>query len=466
MLNSNLHTVISRFLFLVLLFVFCFTFAGRTIAATPYSPERLFRVGLYFQDKTSDNSLFSLVNTSNYGFEIGLYNKDTQSFICQKATGSQNILLSAENGAIHISAFAKDSAGSEMPSDFIYSSSTTFYIRPLGASLITVAGVGYGGMLEYSLTPSGKITLINLITLDEYVKGVLPCEFIPSWDEEALKAGAVVIRTYALASIMGKHAESNFDVCASTHCQVYKGMNNVTDKTNAAVDATAGEIVTYNGKPALTVYHSSSIDATESVSSAWGSSQEQYPYLSSVKTPFIDSKLIPGSIWSKAIRPQDLLTYILTKYPGKLSGDIREITYEKGESGYVNQMTVTDVVGGSVTVKTSGQVRTLLSKFIKSANFDLASTYLYSDTKTEAISSVLTASGQQNADTGEKYTVLSADGKKTVQGIEKVFFVNGKGYGHGIGLSQYGAQQLSLLGYSYDKIIKTYYTGVLIEKFS
>lgn len=443
-----------------------------TVSAATYTANMQIRIGLYFTDSTGDNSVTTIKNSCADGFELGAFDSASKIFTAECSTPLKDIQLIAENGAISVYTYGKDTTGADLPHELLYTG-TKFYLHPAAGSLLYIGGQGYAGLFEYSLTPDGKIQLINIISLEEYVKSVLPYEFIASWNDEALKAGAIVIRTYALSSIMGRHPDGGFDVCATTHCQVYRGMSGTTAKSNAAVDATAGIIATYKGKPATTVYHSSSIDATESVSDAWGSSQTAFPYLDSVKTPFVDGTKIPGGLWHKIIRPAELLTYLSTKYPGELSDEIAAVTYEKADTGYVNQMTVSDTAGGSVSVRTSGNVRSLLTKYVRSACFDLVSTFIYSDSSNtnaatadsaaDKVTTVLTANGTEEAEGSQTYTILSADGKKTVGGVEKVFYVDGKGYGHGIGLSQYGAQQLAQKGYTYQQIIDTYYPGLKLE---
>ena len=98
------------------------------------------------------------------------------------------------------------------------------------------------------ISGGNEISLVNVVNLEDYVCGVVPNEMVASWEVEALKVQAVWARGYA-AMNMGKHQKDGFDLCATTHCQVYRGRKNVTQNVWQAVDGTRGEVVTYNGQP-------------------------------------------------------------------------------------------------------------------------------------------------------------------------------------------------------------------------
>src|SRR5699024_10163312 len=101
----------------------------------------------------------------------------------------------------------------------------------------------------YNRVNGNDITVIGVLSMDDYIKGVVPYEMSASWNIEALKAQALCAKSYAVNS-MGKHGSSGFDLCNSTHCQVYKGMNSATANSNAAVEAVSGQYILYNGKVA------------------------------------------------------------------------------------------------------------------------------------------------------------------------------------------------------------------------
>ncbi|MFA6584764.1 MAG: SpoIID/LytB domain-containing protein, partial [Elusimicrobiaceae bacterium] len=135
-----------------------------------------------------------------------------------------------------------------------------------------------------------KLAVVNIVNIEEYVYGVLSSEMPPRFPFEALKAQAVLARTYALKNA-GKHKHEGYDLCDGQHCQVYKGVKSESSRGNSAVDATRGETLTYEGKPAQTVFSSNSGGFTQSgVSAGWG----DVPYWK-VASDYADMSAPPAS---------------------------------------------------------------------------------------------------------------------------------------------------------------------------
>src|SRR3954452_12203805 len=145
-----------------------------------------------------------------------------------------------------------------------------------------VAGVGsYRGVLEFAPTAFKGLSVVNSVGLDDYLQGVVPAESPASWPAEALRAQAIAARTYAITT-----AKSDaFDHYADTRSQVYKGVGIETASTNAAVAATRGQIVTYNGQPVVTYFFSTSGGRTEAVENTTLGSEPK-PWLKSVEDEF------------------------------------------------------------------------------------------------------------------------------------------------------------------------------------
>ena len=131
-------------------------------------------------------------------------------------------------------------------------------------------GYKYAGGFEYARAAGGNLSVINVVDLEDYVKGVIPYEMGGSWPLAALEAQAVCARTYVCGH--SKHLSAyGFDVCAGTDCQVYNGANSATSVTDQAVDNTAGECLYYDGYLVQDpVYHSSNGGATEDSANVWG----------------------------------------------------------------------------------------------------------------------------------------------------------------------------------------------------
>jgi stage II sporulation protein D len=142
-----------------------------------------------------------------------------------------------------------------------------------GGSPLSVDGNGYRGELQ--VFPSGGgVAVVNVVSLERYLRGVVPWEMPNRWRPEALAAQAVAARSYALATL---HPKQSFDLFADTRDQVYGGIRAEKDSTNRAVGATAGEILTYRGRVVLAYYSSTSGGRTEAGSK---------PYLASVSDPY------------------------------------------------------------------------------------------------------------------------------------------------------------------------------------
>ena len=148
-------------------------------------------------------------------------------------------------------------------------------LRPDKDGFVSAKGRWYRGKLHVK-NIDGKLTVINDIPLEDYLKGVVPAEMSPSWEYEALKAQAIAARSYALAN-MGKQARYGYDLKDNTEDQAYKGATAETSRTNRAVEETEGLVLTYDMKIISAYYCASAGGMTNT--NAWGNS---LPYLHSV----------------------------------------------------------------------------------------------------------------------------------------------------------------------------------------
>ena len=148
-------------------------------------------------------------------------------------------------------------------------------LRPDKDGFVSTKGRWYRGKLLIK-NINGKLTVINDISLEDYIKGVVPSEMPSSWEIEALKAQAIAARSYALANL-GKQAKYGYDLKDNTEDQAYNGAGAETDKTNRAVEETEGLVLTYDMK-IISAYYSASAGGMTNTN-AWGSN---VPYLHSV----------------------------------------------------------------------------------------------------------------------------------------------------------------------------------------
>ena len=154
-------------------------------------------------------------------------------------------------------------------------------VRLLGPALNGVSSGTYRGAIEVRLDGRGGVHAINSLPMDPYVRGVVAGEMPSSWHPEALQAQAVAARSYAIAT----DKPGPFDHYPDTRSQVYRGVTGETASTNAAVDATVGQVLTYDGSPAVTYFFSTSGGHTENVENVFLGADPQ-PYLRGVPDPY------------------------------------------------------------------------------------------------------------------------------------------------------------------------------------
>src|SRR3954453_19969638 len=155
-------------------------------------------------------------------------------------------------------------------------------LRLNGRAMNGVSGGHYHGSLEFLPSPFSGLAVVNVASLDDYVKGVVPGEMPSSWAPAALEAQAVAARSYALATDAGGPV---FDQYPDTRSQVYKGADGEMPSSNAAVDSTAGQVLRYQGRIVTAYFFSTSGGQTEDVENVfYGATPE--PYLKGVKDPY------------------------------------------------------------------------------------------------------------------------------------------------------------------------------------
>jgi stage II sporulation protein D len=194
----------------------------------------------------------------------------------------------------------------------------------------------YRGQIQVDVV-SGKLRAINVVGLEQYLYGVVPSEMPFSWAPEALKAQAVVARSYALAT----RRSGAFDLYPDTRSQVYLGIEHEKPSTTAAVDATAGQVVLYQGQVAKTFFFSTSGGRTASAEDVWG---EPVPYLVSVPDPY--DSISPHHTWG----PISFTGTTLAKKL-KMKGRVMDIQSELNSSGRVKTLTI---VGSQGTMEIPG----------------------------------------------------------------------------------------------------------------
>lgn len=358
--------------------------------------------------------------------------------------------------------FQFDSSGNEI-----------FAVRPDqddGTKTVTwFKGYRYYGDFLYERIGGGGLTVVNRLSMDDYIKGVLPYEMSASWPLEALKAQAVCARSYTL-TIGSKHSQYHFDVCTSTDCQVYKGLNSADGNTDRAVEETSGICVWYQGQVAQTFYYSANGGASEDVENVWGSS---LPYLKGVADPYegtLASK-IPNYHWTYTFTKSQLTEKLRAK--GQDCSNIVNLRLTATtQMGNVASIEFTDNTGKTFTFAKE-KARTILG--LPSMRFQISgggnsgggSIFVDDGAMLNSLNGVYVIDGK-----GEiaqlsgisSLQAISASGVGVlipgVSGNPDTFTVTGSGNGHHVGLSQWGAYAMAEQGYTYRDILSFYYTGI------
>lgn len=194
-------------------------------------------------------------------------------------------------------------------------------LRAAGNGTIAIAGYGrYRGALETVPTESqaGSLNVVNALAVDAYVKGVIPNESPPSWPLAELKAQAVASRSFALTAGVGGNG---FDLYADTRSQVYKGLESEYTSSNEAAEQTRGQVVTYNGKIAETLFSACSGGHTESIQNVFGG--PAIPYLQGVPDPY--DYYCPLHEWTLKFSGPE----ISAKLSGYLDGRLKKVVVTK-----------------------------------------------------------------------------------------------------------------------------------------
>jgi stage II sporulation protein D len=192
-----------------------------------------------------------------------------------------------------------------------------------------------------------RLRAINVVGLEQYLYGVVPAEVPDDWLPEVLKAQAVAARSYALAT---RKTGGPFDLFPDVRSQVYRGVDEEEDSTNAAVDETAGEVLMYGGRVVTAYFHSTSGGRTASVVDVWPNSRPT-PYLVGVDDPY--DSISPHHTWGPVVMPASRLKNVL-KVPGRLL-DVRTTV-----NGSSRADTVTGVGSGGEASAKAGDLRRAL----------------------------------------------------------------------------------------------------------
>ena len=284
-------------------------------------------------------------------------------------------------------------------------------IEPEKDSLIIFNGKALRGIVIV-LKDKQELIVINQLNIEEYLYGVLPKEINPDWPAEALKAQAIASRSYALFNCK-INRDKPFDLDATMFSQMYGGVNSENKKSNLAVDGTKGKVLTYKDKLVLAYFHSNSGGFLEDSENVWGI---DLPYFEETHDQY--SENLPGYNWSYKI-------------------SLKDISSSLNDNG-INVGKVNEIVP------------TRMSKYGR------------------VIKISINHSGGKLELNGNTFRLMIGPGKikSTLCGIkrkgDKVEF-SGRGFGHGVGMSQWGACSMAKKGFSCKDILAFYYKGTEVR---
>lgn len=363
------------------------------------------------------------------------------------------------------------------------------------------SGFKYRGGFQYHRRTGGNLTVVNMVELEDYVNGVICYEMGRDWPLEALKAQAMCARTYVLRNL-NKHSSYGFDICTSSSCQVYHGMGSLkadygpSQTSMRAVSETAGMVVTYKGGMAEMFYSSSFGGASEDAKNIWGTDTTgTHPYLKGVVDPYeadLDSSN-SFSPWTVSYTSAQLAQRLQSYGRGEGSSiDRLELTYSSlgnviqvvvrwsnGKSSTINASNIRSCFGVNsirFTINGAGSSGTTAPStgsdvYINGGKSELDGKYAVSGTgsvsqvgeKPYVITGTGTVSGLGTSGNQSGTTAQPGGGVVTVSGGSYTF--NGGGWGHQVGLSQYGANAMARRGFTYSEIITFYFPGTQISHY-
>ena len=311
----------------------------------------------------------------------------------------------------------------------------------------------YGGSLRLQPNSHGEFTLVNHVSLETYLRGVVPYEIGANAPAEAVAAQTIIARTYALRNLR-RFAVDNYQLCATVHCQVYKGLNDANPTSDRAIAKTAGLVLTYDNELIDALYSSTTGGVTASFEDTWNGKER--PYLQ----PVIDA---PKPFW-------DLLKYPLNNE--------RSFRHFIGLTKGFNETGRKGVFRWRKT-RSIANLNQDLRKYLRKTRHPLADFTTIESMQIQRRSrsgrilalTIQTDIGKLQLHKNEIRSALEPP-RSTFFYLEPIYdkakelngyaFVGG-GFGHGVGMSQYGSYNLANLGWSAEQILAFYYPQTTLQ---
>jgi SpoIID/LytB domain protein len=321
----------------------------------------------------------------------------------------------------------------------------------------------YRGRMEFFIDRFSKLTVVNVLPVEEYLKGVVPSEMHPSFPLEALKVQAVAARNEIFSKVGTRHTEDGFDLCADVHCQVYSGISKEKESTNQAVAETAGMVMKVDGVIIDANYASVCGGHTENNENVWTGLPK--PYLRGIFDGYGRPDLLGNSLKDENV----LLRWVTTKpgvYCNTTQGEIPSALdytkkYFRWEVNYTRQ-----------------ELQTLIRQRTGEDFGDLQDLVPLERGQSGRLIRLRVVGSKKIFEISRELAIRQALAEKTLwsacviiqkTGIDRnrlpaKFKLLGAGWGHGVGLCQTGAAMMALRGHTFEQILQHYYSGTKLEK--
>lgn len=367
-----------------------------------------------------------------------------------------------------------------------------YQISSANSEAISLSDRKYRGRIEFNRT-SGSITAVNVLNTEDYLRGTVPSEIPSKWNVEAIKAQTVASRTYTAKTF--KHSQQGYDMCDSTHCQMYLGYNNESESVNQAIVETENQKIYYNNEFIDATYFSSSGGYTDDSENVWTNTM---PYLRAVP----DTYESECNIWTRTVTLNDLNSG-LNKIGANIGNAVGMRIDATNSGGRVKELTILGTNGNTTLTKDS--IKNFFTPSLDSNMFKINSDFnvpvspsapnvpntptsnnnsnIYIQADSSRLNKSLNSINVIGADNilknafnplyalgansqivkySKDFQSSNLNSANTVNS-SNTFVLNGRGLGHGVGMSQFGAKGMAEAGMSYIDILKHYYTDVTIQ---
>lgn len=335
------------------------------------------------------------------------------------------------------------------------------FFQPLSGGYTGFIKLKFRGVMRVFSSSNDKLAVVNHLPLEDYVRAVVPGEMPCTWSLDALKAQTVAARTYAVNRLL-KYRQQSYDVSDGQEDQVYLGLTKEREQTNRAATETANIIATYKGQPIIAYFSSDAGGKTNQ--------NDAYPYLKSVPS-YVPSS--PHNGWSWQGSFVELENMLKRKHPK--AGLLINLTSELDPVSERMKRVTFVTTSGSITVSANTFRNLINPSKLKSTAFRISLQSGSSGIQTltyNARPDAICIEGSRTSTSAKVVgaSVVSINGLDIIDlpprvayiesAQEKMVVVKGNGWGHGSGLSQWGAYELAKNGWDWVRILKHFYTGI------